>query len=509
MAIDGNIGIGHLRLATHGFVSKDNTHPQFDCGKTVAIVHNGIIENHTVLKKQLEDAGHTFGSSTDSEVIAHLLEVSLLSHKTCKAALIDLLKHIEGAYSFVAMLQEHPDTMIVVRKRSPMYVGIGDDELMVASSMCAFEDFSNKIAIMPDESFALIQKNFIEVYDFEGKPLPIHAQEVSLKSYSSQKCGYDHYMLKEIYEQKSAVHSTLEFLKVISPTIWDYLSLSADEVKNIECIHLVGAGTSWHSARIAQFFFEQIVKIPTQTSLSSEFLFMPMYSKEHTAHIMLSQSGETADTLEALRLINNTDQTTIAVTNEPSSSMVRETSGFLLTQAGREQAAASTKSFSTQLVVLYWFALAKQYAQYKNMIFLGRHITYPFAMEAALKLKKISYIFAESYPAGELKHGPLALIDPTRPVFIFSHPDNKIYQKLLSNAQEIKARGGHIVAFVFEGQNELQALADTVFVIPTVKPLLAPIAMAGLMQFFIYHIAKHLDCPIDKPRTIGKTVTIE
>jgi len=375
---------------------------------------------------------------------------------------------------------------------------------------------------------------------------------MKLNGYSLEKSNYEHYMLKEIYEQKNAIHATLEFLKAISPNIWDHLGLSCKQVNDLQRVHLIGSGTSWNAARIAQFFFEHIAHVPTQVSLSSEFRFMPLLPTDNTIYIMLSQSGETADTLEALRLINGMDLSTIAVTNEPSSTMVREADGFLLTQAGHERAAASTKSFSTQLVVLYWFAhrlavekglldekqlqaaeedllvaaevlensianykfaieqtVAKQYSHYQNIIFLGRHISYPFAQEAALKLKKISYIFAESYPAGELKHGPLALIDATRPVFLFSHQDPPIYRKLLSNAQEIKARGGHIVAFLFEGQYELKVLADYSFVFPAVKPLLGPIAMAGLMQFLIYHIAKDLNCPIDKPRYIGKTVTVE
>jgi glucosamine--fructose-6-phosphate aminotransferase (isomerizing) len=551
-SIDGRVGIGHLRLATHGVITHENTHPQFDCQKSIALVHNGIIENYHRLKEQLEEAGHTFLSTTDSEVIAHLFEDSLRSHKTCKDALIELVTHLEGAYSFAALLQGYPEYIILVRRRSPLYIGIGDDEVMISSGLRALSGFSNKIAILLDESFALIQNDFIELYDFSGKSLPLHTQEMAFNDCVHEKYDYEHYMLKEIYEQKNAIHATVEFLNLISSNIWEHIGIPVKKVQQLERIHLIGSGSSWHAARIAQFFFEHIAQLPTQVSLSSEFRFMPLLPTDNTIYGLLSQSGETADTLEALRLINNMDLPTIALTNEPSSTLVREANGFLLTQAGHENAAASTKSFSTQLVMLYWFAhrlaiekgiidesylqiaekdlliaaevlensienykfaieetLAKRYSQYQNIIFLGRHISYPFAMEATLKLKKISYIFAECYPAGELKHGSLTLIDATRPVFLFSHSDPFIYRKLLTNVQEIKARGGHIVAFLFEDQDELKMLADHSFIIPRVKPLLAPIAMAGLMQFFIYQIAKERNCTIDKPRNIGKTVIVE
>jgi len=546
--IDGNIGLGHLRLATQGALTEENTPPQFDCNKSIAVAHNGIIENNYLLRQQLAQTGHAFLSSVDSEIIAHLFAESLKSHRTLNAALINTIGKLEGAYSFVAFLQEQPDCLVAVRKSSPLYLGIGDDEFMVVSQLQALEGFTDKVAFMPNESFALIKNNNIELFDFSGKPLPVIAQKISHADPDNEKCGYDHYMLKEIYDQKAAIYATQEFLTMMSDNIWDHIGISFEQMKNSERIHLVGSGTSWHAARIARFFFEHIAQIPTQVSLSSEFCFMPLLPEQHTMFLLLSQSGETIDTLSALRMINGIQFPTLGVTNEPSSSLVREADGFLLTQAGHERAAASTKSFTTQLAALYWFAhrlalekgiidkvamenanadllvaaellensienykidieqrLAKQYAQYTNGIFLGRHITYPFACEAALKLKKTSYLHVECYPAGELKHGPLAVIDERCAVFLFSHQDPSIYKKLLSNAQEIKARNGHIVSFVFEGQNELEALSETAFIIPSTVSLLAPIAMAGLMQFFMYQIAKELNCPIDKPRNITKT----
>lgn len=550
--IDGYIGIGHTRWSTHGIATTQNAHPQFDCQKTISIVHNGIIENHHELRDRLCQMGHIFHSQTDTETIAHLFESLLVSHQTFKGAVIDLVNQLAGAYAFIAILQEEPDLMLAVRRRSPLCIGIGDDEMFIASDVLAFAGKTKKVLFMPDNSFALVRRNMIELYDFFGKPLVINVQEVNFDWSSQEKQGYEHYMLKEIYEQKNAIYATITFLRSISSHIWDHIGLSRDQVKNLTSLNLIGCGTSWHAGRIAQFFFEEICQLPTRVKLASEFRYMSFFSEKNTVFVMISQSGETADTLEALRLVHSKDLPTVALTNVSSSTMVREADGFLLTQAGQEIAVASTKAFATQIAALYWLAhrlahekgmishaqmeiaeeeilvaaevlensienykrlidstLAKKYASYKKAIFLGRHISYPFALEAALKLKEISYIFAQCYPAGELKHGPLALVDENTPTFIFSHHDELIYQKLVANAQEIKARNGHLVAFAFEGQQELIALADQSFIIPQVKPLLGPLAMTGLMQFLIYSIAKELGRPIDLPRNLAKSVTVE
>src|ERR1700733_2336641 len=550
--IDGHLGIGHTRWSTHGIASSENAHPHFDCQKTISVVHNGIIENHHELRNKLKNEGHIFHSQTDTEVVAHLLESLLVTHCTLKAALLDLLKNIDGAYALVLVLQEYPDQIIVVRKRSPLCIGIGENEMVISSDPLAFAGKTKTVFFMPDESFALVKQDAIEAYDFVGKTIALQTQELALDWDNQEKKGHEHYMLKEIYEQKNAIYSTVSFLRSISNRIGDHIGLSREQIKNLDKLTLIGCGTSWHAARIAQFFFEHICLIPTRVSLASEFRYMSFFAERNSAHIFISQSGETADTLESLRLVNTMDLPTIALTNVPSSTLVREADGFLLTQAGQEIAVASTKAFSTQMVALYWLAhrlafekgivssaqletaeedmlvaaevlencienykreivqsLGKYYAQFKKAIFLGRHISYPFALEAALKLKEISYIFAQCYPAGELKHGPLALVDNQTPVFIFSHQDPIIYQKLLSNAQEIKAREGHLVVFAWEGQHELIQIANQAFIIPHVKPLLGPLAMTGLMQMFVYQIAKELGCPIDKPRNLAKSVTVE
>jgi glucosamine--fructose-6-phosphate aminotransferase (isomerizing) len=549
--IDGFSGIGHTRWSTHGVSSKINAHPHFDCNKTISIVHNGIIENHHELKKSLEGS-HTFHSQTDTEIIAHLFEAAIPAHKTFKTAVMDTVAQLQGAYAFIALLQDMPDTMVLVRKRSPLCIGVGDGEMFVASDMLAFAGKTNKVLFMPDESFALVHKDMIELYKFDGTPLPIQVQEVDISWDALGKQGHEHYMLKEIYEQKVAIHNTVEFLRTIHNRVWDDLGVSAQYIKDMKAINFIGCGTSWHAGCIAQFFFEEIAMIDCKVYLASEFRHKQVFTQDKSMYVAISQSGETADTLETVRLLNEIELPTVALTNVASSTIVREAGGFLLTHAGREIAVASTKAFSTQITALYWLAhrialekniitlaqmkqaeedllvaaeilencienykldivstIAKKYAHYHRTIFLGRSVSYPFALEAALKLQEITYIFASSYPAGELKHGPLALVDAQMPVFIFSHQDPVIYQKLISNTQEVKARGGHVIVFAFDGQDQLIELADTVFIIPRVKPLLGPLAMTGLMQFLFYAIAKELGRPIDKPRNLAKSVTVE
>jgi len=560
--IDGFLGIGHTRWSTHGAASYENAHPHFDCEKKIAVVHNGILENHHTLRKQLIDDGHVFHSDTDTEVIAHLFESFLSQYGHMKPALLELVDKLEGAFAFISIAQDWPDVMILVRKRSPLCIGFGDGEMYAASDPLAFAAKTKNVLFMPDESFAIVSNQKVQLYDFSGKSLLVKIESVQVDCEGPEvissdgsvvkKCGYEHYMLKEIYEQKNGIADTLDFLKTINSNIWDHLSLSVQQIQELDRICIVGCGTSWHAARIAQFFFEQLCGIPCSVFLASEFRYMPFFSSKNSLYIAVSQSGETADTLEAVRFINSQKLPTVAITNVASSSMVREADGFLLTQAGNEVSVASTKAFSTQLTALFWFAnrlalqkgiidvnqmehaqedllvaaellensienyklnivqgLAKKYGKYKKAIFLGRNISYPFAMEAALKLKEISYIFSQCYPAGELKHGPLALIDQETPVFVFSHQDPLLYQKIVANVQEVKARDGHVVVFAFEGQDELIELADLPFVIPRLNPLLGPLAMTGLVQFFVYQIAKELGRPIDKPRNLAKSVTVE
>lgn len=550
--IDGCIGIGHTRWATHGASSALNAHPHFDCHGSIAIVHNGIIENCHELKENLKLEKHIFESQTDTEVVAHLFEQLLTEHASLKLALQALAAQLQGAFALLIISKQFPDQLIMLRRRSPLCIGYGEHEMFAASDPLAFAGRTSQVTFLPDETFAILSKEGAELYDFEGNVLSLGIQEVSVDWTDSGTSGHAHYMLKEIYEQKSAICKTVDELQNLGSLFCDQLGVSSEFIQKLDKINMVACGTSWHAARIAQFFFEQVCMIPTSIYLASEFKHMPFFPQPNSLYIAISQSGETADTLEALRLINSMDLHTIALSNVVSSTLVREAKGFLLTQAGREIAVASTKAFSTQLAALFWLAqrialekkiinmhemqlslhdlciaaeilentieaykydivhtLAQTYKKYEKVIFLGRHISYPFAMEASLKFKEITYIFSQCYPAGELKHGPLALVDESIPVFIFSVLDPLIYQKIVSNAQEVKARGGHLVVFAFDGQEELISLADQAFIVPCVEPLLAPLAMTGIMQFFAYSVAHSLNLPIDKPRNLAKSVTVE
>lgn len=550
--IDGSVGIGHTRWSTHGSASEQNAHPHFDCHKTLSLVHNGIIENGYLLRKKLNEKGHIFVSDTDTEAVAHLFEELITSHASCKDALVSLVHQLEGAYALMIIMQQHPDMIVLIRKRSPLCIGLSDQETFVASDIMAFAGKTDRVIFVPDESFAFVRHNTVELFDFNGNALSYNPVTIAHTWQYTTKDGYEHYMLKEIYEQKQGIVDTVLSLHDQGDAVWQRMGLDHASINTFNKIQMVGCGTSWHAARIAQFFFETIALIPTQVLLASEFRYMPFFPSKNTLHVVISQSGETADALEALRLINSMHKQTLVLTNTPSSTMVREAHGFFITQAGPEIAVASTKAFSTQLAALYWLAhriayekkcisaaaldeaikdicyaayilentienykftimssFAPNYAHYDRAIFLGRHISYPFALEAALKLKEISYIFSQCYPAGELKHGPLALIDQTIPVFICSHQDPLIYQKLLANVQEVKARNGRVFAFAFEGQDELCQLADDYILIPHVKSLLGPLAMTGVMQYLFYTIAKELGRDIDKPRNLAKSVTVE
>ncbi len=551
--INGSVGIGHTRWATHGVANKQNAHPHFDCQKTISLVHNGIIENHVELKAQLSSRGHEFHSDTDSEVVAHLLEQAFLEKpKSVVAAVESVVSQLAGAYAFVAVLKEHPDMLIIARKGSPLCVGIGEDEMFVASDVLAFAGRTQRVLFMQEQTFALVSRNNVAVYGFDGKKIKHEIKELDAQWLAAEKDGHEHYMLKEIYEQREVIHKSVCFYKTISSDIWNHLGITKSFVKKIKKVVFVACGTSAHAGQIAQYFFEEVCGLPTQTVLASEFRYRSFFEDKNTLYVAISQSGETADTLEAIRFLKERNQTVVALTNVASSTMVRECDGFLLTQAGPEVAVASTKAFSTQVVALYWLShrmayengnitqkafeqaqddlliaaeslenalenvkhtivetLAPEYAPYEKFIFLGRHISLPFAQEAALKLKEIAYVFTQAYPSGELKHGPLALIDDQTPVCLFSHPDPIIYQKMLASAQEVKARKGKIIAFLFEGQDELTALVDHAITFPLVAGNLSILPMTGVMQVLMYYIARIRGCEIDKPRNLAKSVTVE
>ena len=378
---DGHIGMGHTRWATHGVVDKNNAHPHFNCEKTVAVVHNGIVEGFEELHTDLVKKGHVFESSTDTEVIAHYFSFLVKQMSSLHDAIKCLTKKLQGAYALVILMEQYPDQLILIRNKSPLSVNIGNNEMFVASDFVAYSDKTPKVLFLPDRSFAFVKKDTIDLYDFAGKTLPVMPQDIDCTFNTTDKQGFKHYMLKEIYEQKRAIMRTISFCKAIGSSsgkvsvpsdldlyrasrmgleyndaIWRQLGHTVDQIKNLKYINLIAAGTSWHAARIAQFFFEIVCKIPAKVYLASEFRYMPFFFEKNSSYVLISQSGETADTLQALRLINSFDQPTIALTNVASSTIVREASGFLPMQAGPEISVASTKAFSTQLATLYWLA---------------------------------------------------------------------------------------------------------------------------------------------------------
>jgi glutamine---fructose-6-phosphate transaminase (isomerizing) len=549
-----HVSIGHTRWSTHGFSTKENAHPHFDCKQEIAIVHNGIIENFYQIKEMLLKKGHFFCSQTDTEVIAHLLEEMLQSdrNKNLKDIFVKVLEQLEGAYALV-ILKKNFDGLILAKNSSPLCIGVGQEENFVASDPLAFAGKCKEVIFLPDNSFAFITKSKIEIYDFKGQVLSLERKRLLNDLWvQATKLNHESFMLKEIYEQRDSIAQSVEYYKSLGDNFLKILNLDIEDLKDLKKIVFIACGTSWHAGRIARFFFEYICDLPVAVPLASEFRYSKFFSNNQSLYFAISQSGETADTIEALKMVKSFNLKTAVLTNVDNSTLVRQSDGYLLMHAGPEVAVASTKAFSCQIASLFWLAnkfafqrgqisegdmkkseddllfastvmeevlntykgqietgLALKYSVFHRFIFLGRHISYPFALEAALKLKEISYLFVHAYPAGELKHGPIALIDIHTPVFIFSHMDSLIYKKLVSNAQEVKARGGRIVAFAFKGQDELIALAEDYFIIPKVNPLLGPLAMTALVQFFIYHMAKILGRSIDKPRNLAKSVTVE
>lgn len=552
-SIDSFAAIGHTRWATHGKANEVNAHPHVDCNNHVAVVHNGIIENFNELKMQLTKQGHLFRSATDSEVIAHVFEDACKQHGSdVRCAILATIKKLEGAYGFVLLQRQNPEMLVVVRKGSPVCVGMAADEKFVASDALAFSKYTDQVLYLPDNSFALVCRDNVSLYDFDGRVLPLTVQKVVFAAQDCEKGGYAHFMLKEIYEQQRSIALSVNFYKSIRFSLDTYINASREFCKQVRRVNIIACGTSWHAGCIAQFFFENVCRVITHVHLASEFRYKTIISEPDSLYILISQSGETADTLEALRVLNRLKLQTLTITNVTTSTMARETKGYLPTLAGPEVAVASTKAFTTQLTALYWLAhyiawqkdmlsldqfkkaeddllyaaqvldeslsqhaasieeqINNSYAQYTHFFFLGRHIGYPLAMEAALKLKEIAYVFASGYSAGELKHGSIALIDSKVPVVMVSSLNPLIYQKLVGNAHEVKARDGHLLAVAFQGQNELIDLADYAIVLKPVNELLAPIAMSGVLQLFAYYSAKQLGRDIDKPRNLAKSVTVE
>lgn len=547
--IFGNIGIGHTRWATHGKPSEENAHPHTDCSGKIVVVHNGIIENYVSLKKQLQKEGHKFASETDTEVIAHLIEKYYSGDLLL--AVKSALKNIEGAYALCAISCEDSSRIIVARKDAPLVIGIGEDENFIASDVSALLQYTKDVIFLENKDVAEIKKDSIKIFDETDTQIKRKSQKILWNAIQAEKCGYKHFMLKEIHEQTQTTQDTFrgrisdEENKIILQSV----KLAKEEILNFSRICIVACGTSYHAGLTAKFLFENLTKIPTEVNIASEFRYANPVIDDKVLTIFISQSGETADTLAALRLAKEKKSKTIAICNVVGSSISREADNVLYTHCGPEIGVASTKAFTGQLTALYLLVMfmaskkqtiskeqladfisdlrdiptkisetlklsnkikeiAKLFQNTKQFIYLARNINYPIALEGALKLKEISYIYAEGYPAGEMKHGPIALIDETMPVMVIA-TKSKVYDKILSNIEEAKARGAKIIAIANKGNKDIIKNSDYQIFVPEVSETLSPLINVIPLQFFAYFVSVMKGCDVDQPRNLAKSVTVE
>ena len=537
--LEGNIGLGHTRWATHGAPSKINAHPHLDCQGEIAIVHNGIIENYQTLKALLEKEGHKIVSQTDSEVIAHLIEK--FYQGDLEKAVIRALKLLEGAFGLAIVHAKEPK-IVVARKGSPLIIGKGSNEMFVASDAAAILDQTRKIIYLQDNELATVTANSFSVKNLDGKEIEKEIEEVKWTADQIEKKGFKHFMLKEIFEQPQAIENALRG-RIKEKEIKLSLNL---EPKSIKRIILIACGTSWHSCLVGKYIIEKLAKIPVEVDYASEFRYRdPMISSGDLV-VAISQSGETADTLGGLREAKSKGAATLGIVNVVGSTISREVDSGIFLHAGPEIGVASTKAFTCQLVALTLLALyfqqekgvgidkeileelkniskkvqlilkeadkikeiARHFKKSRNFLYLGRGVNFPVALEGALKLKEISYIHAEGYPAAEMKHGPIALIDDEMPI-VFIAPKDKTYDKILSNIEEVKARKGKIITVISEKDGKMAKLSDFLTKVPGTNELLSPILNVIPLQLLAYYIADLKGLDADKPRHLAKSVTVE
>ena len=546
--LHGHIGIGHTRWATHGQPSDKNAHPHGDCHNHFVIVHNGIIENYMALKKELIAKGHVFKSDTDSEVVAHLAEE--LDDGDFFSTVRKVLAKIEGSYSLVFMDSSDPDTIICTKKDNPLIIGLGDQENFIASDIPAVINHTRRIYILNDLELAIVKKDSVALFDGEGKPIQKEVQEVKWSAEAAEKGGYPHFMLKEIYEQPKAVRDTVQIhLNKDGSVNFDDLGWTKECLDDIDHILITACGTAYHAGLVAKHYIERFVKIPVSVEIASEYRYSRPLTTNRTLCIVVSQSGETIDTLAALKEAKRLGAKSLAVTNSIGSSIAREADSVIYTLAGPEIAVASTKAYTTQLVALLLLALymgqlkgtihreliqkitqglkdlpkqiekvleekehmadvADRLIKAHDIFYLGRSIDYAIAMEGALKLKEVSYIHAESYAAGELKHGTLALISPETPVIAVATQDD-VSAKMYSNIQEVRARGAEVLGIGYDDDKELSKYTTEVVRIPRVDFFIAPILSVIPMQLLAYYTSIKRGNDVDKPRNLAKSVTVE
>jgi glucosamine--fructose-6-phosphate aminotransferase (isomerizing) len=544
----GNIAIAHTRWATHGAPTDLNAHPHTDCGGTIALAHNGIIENAGVLRTRLEERGHRFRSETDTEVVAHLIED--LYEDSLADAVMAALRSIEGTYGLAVVSSRDPGTLVAARMGSPLLLGVGDGENFVASDAAALVEHTRSVIYLDDGEVAVLRANDYHIFDRDTIRVEKKVRTIDWDLGAVERGGYPHFMLKEIMEQPASVNNTLRgrLLSEDGTARLNGLNMSDDELLEIDRVVFTACGTSWHAALIGEYLLEEHARIACEVEYASEFRYRNPILDENTLVVGISQSGETADTLAALREARQRGAHTLAIVNVVGSTVAREVHGGIYVHAGPEIGVASTKAFTSQVTALALFTLrmarlrhlsvlrgreivhalerlplqveqvlanapavediATRFARTSNALYLGRGYNFPVALEGALKLKEISYVHAEGYPAAEMKHGPIALIDEMMPVIVVA-PQDGTYAKIVSNVQEVKARGGRVIAVVTEGDEEITRLADHVFPIPATIDALTPVLSVLPLQLLAYYIAVRRGCDVDKPRNLAKSVTVE
>ena len=546
--LHGSCGIGHTRWATHGAPTERNAHPHADCTGTVALVHNGIIENADVLRKRLEVGGHRFVTETDTETLVHLIEES--PGATLEDRVIATLQHIEGTYGIAVVAETDPGKIVVARRGSPVLLGVGDGEFLVASDVSAVLEHTRSVVYLNDGDVAVLTSGGYRVLDPEAREQERAVDDIEWDLDAIALGGYPHFMLKEICEQSETVRSTLRgrLLVAEGTARLNGLNLTAEDCREIQRVAIVACGTSWHAGLVGRHILEDLVGIPVSVEYASEYRYRRQLRLPGTVTIAISQSGETADTLEALRAAKAAGSTVLGLVNVVGSTIARTADGGVYLHAGPEIGVASTKAFTAQVVALLLLglylgrqrglpaeqgralvaqlvrlpelveralavepqvkALAERYADAPNALYLGRGVNFPVALEGALKLKEISYIHAEGYPAAEMKHGPIALIDENMPVVCIA-PHDQVYPKVVSNMQEVRARGGRIIAITSEGNGDLGDLVEHQLRVPACDPLLSPVLTVIPLQLLAYHIAVQRGCDVDRPRNLAKSVTVE
>ncbi len=547
--LSGSIGIGHTRWATHGRPSEINAHPHK--AGSIIVVHNGIIENYLQLREELKKSGHVFKSETDTEVISHLIEETLKSEPDFEKAVRSALARLVGAYAVCILNETVPDTLIAAKLGSPMVVGLGKDEFFVASDIPAILAHTREMVFMEDGEMAVFRGGSARFATISGVPLDKKARHIDWSPLMAEKGGYKHFMLKEIHEQPRAVRDTIagRTLEDRGDVYLEDLNFSDECLSSVKRIVIVACGTSWHAALLGKFYLEGYCRIPVEVDIASEFRYRDPVIDSGTLMMVISQSGETADTLAALREAKSRGAMVMAICNVVDSSIAREAGAVIYTHAGPEIGVASTKAFVTQLTALYLFTIrlgraggsidaatgmrmisslkrvpamledvlrlnavtekiARKYMNSQDFLYLGRGRNFPIALEGALKLKEISYIHAEGYPAGEMKHGPIALIDENMPVVVLA-PRNSAYEKTLSNMEEVIARNGRVIALCSAGDGEVRRLAEEVIEIPSLDEDMDPLLLSVPLQLLAYHVAMLKGTDVDQPRNLAKSVTVE